>query len=117
MCVPASWTVKQGGIDSAAGTFFGDGIKLSYDLGLNSDPLPSPEGGSGYSELPTVIDGKVAREIAYSIPKAGKHYQGLHVPVVRMSPRGAIKLTLIMESSSSDLKARANAIFQTVHFK
>lgn len=120
MCVPPDWRLSQGGVDSVAGRFTADGLRLSFDYGPHADPLwPAPEGADSASVSPLAVDGRPARRVRYvvrSASAAGVHHLGLHVPDVRSSPLGSLKLTMLASAADPEQLTRAAWAMMSVRF-
>lgn len=99
--LPVTVVQQAGGIDSKAGRLHGDGLLIDYDLGLYSDPLLSREGVSGYEEKAVVVDGRPARLVRWRQPDSTRYFIGLHLPELRVTPMGPIRLTLLAQTSEA----------------
>lgn len=99
--LPASMVQQAGGIDSKAGRLHGEGLLIDYDLGLYSDPLLSREGISGYEEKAVVVDGRPARLVRWQQPGPTRYVIGLHLPELRATAMGPIRLTLLAQTDDA----------------
>ncbi len=99
--LPATVVQQAGGIDSKAGRLHGDGLLIDYDLGLYSDPLLNRDGVSGYEEKPVLVDGRPARLVRWRQPDSTRYFIGLHLPELRVTPMGPIRLTLLAQTSEA----------------
>lgn len=99
--LPATMAQQAGGIDSKAGRLHGDGLLIDYDLGLYSDPLLNRDGVSGYEEKPVLVDGRPARLVRWQQQDSTRYFIGLHLPELRVTPMGPIRLTLLAQTSDA----------------
>lgn len=120
LCVPKHWEVRKGGVDSAAGRLTGKDLSISYDFGLYSDPLRVPVGATDVQESVILVGGLPARRVTYSVERSGAvpmHYVGVHVPDVRQSSMGRLKLTLLAHTQDRQNFADVDALLPTIEFK
>lgn len=118
--VPASMVLKAGGIDSQAGTLQNASHHISYDYGAYSDPLKSVDGAIAFKERAGLVDGLAARFVSFNqVDISGKTQacEGVHVPFIRKSAIGAIKLTLLLCGDAKTARATADKIFASVKFQ
>ena len=115
MCVPSDWQLSQGRIDSVAGTFKADGLSVSYDIGLYSDPLKIPPEATEASEAAVTIDGHAGRKVAFTLQAA--HFVGVHLPGIRSTSMGSIKLTVLAQATNAARLQEAAAALLTVRIK
>ena len=99
--LPATMVQQVGGVDSKAGRLHGDGLLIDYDLGLYSDPLLSREGVSGYEETAVVVDSRPARLVRWQQPDSTRYFIGLHLPDLRATAMGPIRLTLLAQTTDA----------------
>ena len=117
---PASWSLTSGGMDSAAGHFTGERLRLDYDFGLYSDPLRLPQGATDVGERSVTIDGLPGRQVRYTLQRGADepmHYLGVHVPAVRATSMGRLKLTVLAVSADVEQIRQAEAVMATIRFK
>ncbi|WP_349741957.1 hypothetical protein [Roseateles cavernae] len=117
--LPATVAQQAGGIDSKAGRLHGDGLLIDYDLGLYSDPLLNRDGVSGYEEKPVLVDGRPARLVRWRQQDSKRYFIGLHLPELRVTPMGPIRLTLLAQTSDAtrldDIQALLLSLRLTKH--
>lgn len=99
--LPATLVQHTGSVDSKAGRLHGAGLLIDYDLGLYSDPLHSREGVSGYEERAVVVDGRPARLVRWQQPDLTRYFIGLHLPDLRATAMGPIRLTLLAQTEDA----------------
>jgi hypothetical protein len=119
LSVPASMTLLAGGIDSQAGTLEDKSHQLSYDFGAYSDPLTSPDGATALTERAGLVNGLPARFVSFrKVGPTGSPQacEGVHVPLIRKSAIGSIKLTLLLCGDTETARPVAGRIFQSVKF-
>lgn len=121
MDAPAGWSQSTDrAVDSAAGHLTAEGLRLDYDYGLYSDPLPVPDGATDVRERPVVVDGLPARQVRYRLRVGSAkpmYYLGVHLAVVRYTSMGPLKLTVLAASSDKKQIRRAEAAMATIRFK
>lgn len=117
--LPATMVQQAGGIDSKAGRLHGDGLLIDYDLGLYSDPLLNRDGVNGYEEKVVVVDGRPARLVRWQQPDSTRYFIGLHLPDLRTTAMGPIRLTLLAQTSDAtrldDIQALLLSLRLTKH--
>jgi hypothetical protein len=117
---PRSMVLTQGGTDSTAGSLAGEDLRLDYDFGLYSDPLRQGENSSGYESRDVAVDGFPARFVNFTLPgkwAPARSCTGVHVPQVRRSALGWLRLTVLAcADDPQDLKP-ARAILATLRFR
>jgi hypothetical protein len=116
---------KQGGqaIDSQAGQLSNDTLTLHYDYGLYSDPLSARAEVRDHRSRTGVLDGFEAQFVSFTyLPDPqGKvppkpYCEGVHVPLVKRSLIGALRLTLLACSKEPAGLAIAPQLFASVKF-
>jgi hypothetical protein len=120
LTVPASMVLKAGGTDSQAGTLQDASHQISYDYGAYSDPLKSVDGATAFKERAGLMDGLAARFVSFNqVGASGKTQacEGVHVPFIRKSVIGSIKLTLLLCGDAKTARATAEKIFASVKFQ
>lgn len=120
LSVPASMVLKARGIDSQAGTLQDASHQLSYDYGAYSDPLKLVDGAIAFKERAGLMDGLAARFVSFNqVAVSGKKQacEGVHVPFIRKSVIGPIKLTLLLCGDAKTARATADKIFASVKFQ
>lgn len=120
LSAPTSMVLKAGGIDSQAGTLQDASHQLSYDYGAYSDPLKSVDGAVAFKERAGLVDGLTARFVSFNqVNTNGKAQtcEGVHVPLIRKSVIGSIKLTLLLCGDAKTTRATAEKIFASVKFQ
>lgn len=115
MCVPSDWQLVKGGTDSAAGTFTAEGLSVSYDFGLYSAPLSIPPEASEASGVAMTVDGRAGRKVAYALKSI--HFVGVHVPDIRSTSLGSVKLTVLAQTTNSARLNEARAALATIRIK
>jgi hypothetical protein len=106
------------GIDSFTGVFNGPGFAVHVDHGLHADPLELDRRRAEYLARDIVVDGRPAKLVTARTPGTPRSYFfGLHVPHVRRSASGAIKLTLTCDLQGPQDSAIVEAIYRSVRFK
>jgi len=106
------------GIDSFTGVFNGPGFTLHVDHGAHADPLERDRRRSAFLSRDISVDGRPAKLVTAQTPGAPRSYfLGLHVPQVRRSASGAIKLTLTCDLQGPQDIAVVEAIYRSVRFK
>ena len=117
---PAGTGYRPGqGIDSLVGVFAAPQFDLSADYGLYSETLTQGQGKAQYRERMVEVDGRPAKLVTAFAPElaADKPYViGLHVPDVKRSILGALKLTLMANVDPPDRFATVERIFSTIRF-
>ncbi len=110
---PKGWTyVKQQGIDSLCGAFFGDGMTLEYDLGMYSPSLSKYEGSRAAED--EIIDGRQARVVM----DRAEGFAGVYIPEATKGRRGEVNLTVYSEHQLTLTQMYlALKIFRTIKFK
>lgn len=104
LCLPPGWQhVPGSGTDSTVGSLRGPGVELRYDLGLYSDPLQPPEGAIEFQARPAELQGRPVRWVRYRLSQQDQtwHLLGLHVPEVRRTAMGPLRLTLLARSAEA----------------
>lgn len=120
MAVPATMALKAGGMDSQAGSLDDATHHLSYDFGLYSDPLTTVDGATAVTQRNGVLAGLPARFVEFrrSGPSGPALFcNGVHVPQVRRSNMGFLRLTLLLCADKPDSGALAEQIFSSVKFQ
>jgi hypothetical protein len=113
LCLPPGWQHLPGaGTDSTVGSLRGPGLEIQYDLGLYSDPLREPEGAADFQARPAELLGRPVRWVRYRLNREGRtwHLLGLHVPEVRRSRMGPLRLTLLARTAEAERVEAATAI-------
>ena len=117
---PTGTTYRAGqGIDSLVGAFKGPSVDVSSDYGLHSNPLTEWQSRAQYQERAVEVDGRPAKLVTAYAPElvADKPYLiGIHVPEVKRSLLGAIKLTLTAGVASVEQYATIERIFASIRF-
>lgn len=110
--LPSALVQQTGGIDSHAGQLVGDGLRIDYDLGIHADPLKPRDGISGREEHAVVVDGRPARLVSWRVeqPAPARYFIGLHLPQVRDSVMGPMRLTLLAQTPDPARLAEAQAM-------
>jgi len=109
--------VRTPGIDSFTGVFNGPGFAVHVDYGAHADPLQRDPGTETFLSLDITVDGRPAKLVTARTPGAPRSYfLGLHVPHVRRSVSGAIKLTLTCDLQGPQDSAMVEAIYRSVRF-
>lgn len=117
---PSSLHHTAGGIDSKAGVLSTDGLHISYDFGLYSDPLTRRGDMLDYQSVAGSADGLAGRFVRFR--QAGTAQQpdrichGVHVPHVRMSGVGALSLTVLACAFSAESLKDTEAIIASIRF-
>lgn len=120
VCVPTHWEVRKAGTDSAAGHLSDGLLSISYDFGLYSSTLRVPAGATDVHESAITVDGHAARRVAYSFQRGGGalvHFLGVHIPEVRASSMGSLKLTLLARASDAKRFDDVEALIPTIRIK
>ena len=107
------------GIDSLAGSLTDNKFRIGYDFGLNADPLQTVQ-GDDFQIRPTTVGGLPANLVTYSTAGEAGQLQfcaGIHVPEVRHSTMGRIRLTMLACGARSDSAQCAQAIFDSLRFR
>ena len=114
---PPGTTFQPGVGDSAAGLLAGAGFRLSFDLGLYSDPLVRPDFGPLLRAEDVTIDGRAGRLFLWSAPPGALPIRvGLHVPTVAQSGIGPLRLTIVGLVADDATAERVTAMFRTIRF-
>ncbi len=96
---PAHLGQTAAGIDSQAGVLSGVNLRIDYDFGLYSDPLARREDTLDYQSRAGKVDGLDARFVQYrlaaSSAQAAQACSGVHVPRVRATGMGPLRLTVL----------------------
>lgn len=116
---PANMQLRAGGTDSQAGTLTSDHLRIDYDFGLYSDPLAQREDTFDYQSEPVTVDGLPARQVQFRLPDAAGQSRsciGVHVPQVRQSGMGSIRLTVLACTDKPDQLKNVPAMFMSIRF-
>jgi len=106
------------GIDSFTGVFNGPGFAVHVDHGIYADPLERDRRRTAFLSRDIVVDGRPATLVTARTSGAPRSYfLGLHVPHVRRSVSGAIKLTLTCDLEGPQDSAMVEAIYRSVRFE
>lgn len=118
---PPGWSqAADRAVDSSAGHLTAEGLRLDYDFGLYADPLPVPDGATDVRERAVVVDGLPARQVRYRLRDGSArpmYYLGIHVPDIRSTRMGPLKLTVLAASADKKQIRRAEAAMATIRFK
>ena len=121
MRVPAVLVHVAGGIDSKAGVFTAEGLRIEYDFGLYSDPLTRRDDMLDYQSSEGNVEGLAARFVRYRLAGAAdlpaRSCSGGFVPGVRMSGMGALKLTVLACAVGGDNLMDVPTIFESIRFQ
>ena len=110
--------VRTPGVDSFTGVFNGPGFAVHVDHGAHADPLERDRRRTAFLSRDIVVDGRPAKLVTARTSGAPRSYfLGLHVPHVRRSVSGAIKLTLTCDLEGPQDSAMVEAIYRSVRFK
>jgi hypothetical protein len=105
------------GIDSFTGVFNGPGFTVHIDQGAHADPLERDRRRAAFLSRDITVDGRPAKLVTARTPGVPRPYfLGLHVPHVRRSVSGTIKLTLTCELQGPQDSAIVEAIYRSVRF-
>ena len=97
-------------IDSLVGKVVAGDLQLELDYGLYSNRLEALSAAEGMTLQQLTIDGKVAQLVTSS------YMSGVHVPLVRSSSLGNIKLTLQGVTHGAEQRDVALKIFESIRF-
>ncbi|MEQ9488145.1 MAG: hypothetical protein RIM72_04015 [Alphaproteobacteria bacterium] len=97
------------GIDSIAGSFSGDGFECRYDHGLYSSDLSDVRNA-------TVEQVRVAG-VAARLVSATDEFDGLHVPEIAKSSRGARRLTISCQSADEATRSIVRDILMSLQIE
>jgi hypothetical protein len=103
------------GVDSAVGAFASDAMKLSYDFGWYSNPLPD-EGQEGFTAETVEIDGHAARLVQYRhapVDPARPNVVAVHFPDLGEGNR----LTVVALCADDETIAVAQEIMRSIRFR
>ena len=117
---PSNLVHKVGGIDSQAGTLSDSKLQISYDYGAYSDTLTSVEGAVAFKERTGFVDGLASRFVSFTrLDTRGQNQacEGVHVPLVRKSAIGSIKLTMLLCGDAKKVRATADKLFASIKFQ
>lgn len=120
LCVPPHWVLVRGGIDSLAGHFSADGVRLDYDYGLATSLLPVPAGAAAVAEQAVTVDGRAARQVAYVLPGHGlaqPHRLGVVVPQVQPSAMGPLRLSVLATAADAAGLLPVAGVIASIRFK
>lgn len=112
--LPPGWTFnKLQGIDSYVGEFAGDGVRLTFDYGAYSNPLPET-GDPKYAVTYEMIDGRQAKVV---VPKvAGEGIVGVYFPDIGGKAQ-TTKLEVHGEGLGASQQGAVLKAFRSVKFK
>lgn len=102
------------GIDSYVGKFHNNGLELSFDYGIYSDPLEYSK-EPDYKEVWVKIDGKSAKIVTFHKPSGYKDFSdvaAVHFPQIGKET----KLTMWVYCKSPDEQQVAKTIFSSIQF-
>jgi hypothetical protein len=95
--------------------FSGDGIRVSFDFGLYSDPLTLPEQATQVKEFSKAVGGHLAHHVSYS--RGSINAVGIHFPKVSSTSIGPLKLTVLAQSRDMTKLRAVDEAFATIKFK
>ncbi|MFT6052367.1 MAG: hypothetical protein ACI9B9_002016 [Halioglobus sp.] len=98
-------------IDSFVGKVVVGDLQLELDYGLYSNSLEALSTAEGMTSQQLTIDGKVARLVT------SNYMSGVHIPLVRSSSLGNIKLTLQGVTHGAEQRDVALKIFESISFR
>lgn len=107
--LPPFMQQHAGGVDSRAGQLVGGGLRIDYDLGVYADPLTPRAGALDRAQAAVVVDGLPAHVVRWRTlePAPGRYLIGLHLPQIRPTVMGPLRLTLLAYGSDAELVERA----------
>jgi len=114
---PADMQLRTGGIDSQAGTLTSDSLRIDYDFGLYSDPLAQREDALDFQSCGATVDGLPARQVQFRLQDAAGQSRsciGVHVPQVRQSGMGPLRLTVLACADKPDQLKDMPAMFASI---
>ena len=120
LTVPSTMVHEAGGTDSQSGTLQDPQQVLNYDYGAYSDPLKSVSGVPQTSERTGTLGGLPARFVSFTRHNylgQNQACEGVHVPLVRKSAIGSIKLTLLLCGDAKKVRATADKLFASIKFQ
>ncbi len=83
------------GIDSNVAGWQGEGIAITIDYGLFSDPLNRYDDRSDYESVTEPVNGRTARIISFAESDGG-WFVGVHVPELTTQDGRAARLTMVV---------------------
>lgn len=115
--LPPEWSYEEAsGIDSFVGRFVGNGVRVEFDYGSFSDPLPYE--GPAYTVQMETIGGyatKVVRSHSADGGMVGVHFPDLG-PLVAAGARHPLRLTVSAQNVSSSEQFVVLQILRSVRF-
>ena len=107
LLLPAAMTLQAGGTDSYTGRLVGVGLQIEYDLGLYADPLQARAAAVDRTQRAVTVDGHAGWLVRWREPSPAptRCFIGLHLPQVRDSIMGPLRLTLLawsLEPAAAD---------------
>lgn len=117
---PADMQLRTGGIDSQAGTLTSEALRIDYDFGPYSDPLAQRADALDFHSGAITVDGLPARKVQFRLPDAATGQSrsciGVHVPQVRQSSTGPMRLTVLACADKPDQLKDVPAMIATIRF-
>lgn len=120
MRTPTGLHHVAGGTDSQAGAWTADGVRISYDYGLYSDPLNRRSAMLDYQSSAGKVDGLDARFVRFRVAESTGPVQtcsGVHVPLVGTSSMGKLSLTMLACAADADRLQPVPAMFESIRFQ